>query len=71
MKRFHELTKQQQSVAIEHAKKTVGELIEQRVVTPDRTVTDTHMDEFAIGMCEDAWYSERTDHIVADIADGK
>jgi hypothetical protein len=71
MKKFYELTKEKQVVAIQYAERKVHELINHGVVVSDRQPTQADVREMATCMAEDAFYSERTDTIVADIADGK
>jgi hypothetical protein len=65
MKRFHELTKEQQDQAIAFARNELKEnpFIEQG--DPKR------VDEFAQMAAEESFYSEKGDAIIADIADGK
>ena len=71
MKRFHELTKPQQEQAIQHAANTLHQLIINGVLVTDTQMTKAQAREIAESAAADAWYSERHDHIVADIADGK
>ena len=71
MKRFHELTKPQQEQAIDHAAAKLQESINHGVIVSDRSLTRAEVREVAACAAEDAWYSERHDYVVADIADGK
>jgi len=71
MKRFHELTKPQQEQAIQFAADKLHESITHGVVVTARQMTKAQAREVAEAAAEDAWYSERDDMIVADIADGK
>jgi len=69
MKRFHELTKEQQDQAIEFAKQELKELISVNIICSDRPMTDENIHEFATIAAEDAFYSEKTDAIIEGIAD--
>jgi hypothetical protein len=71
MKRFHELTRGQQEQAIQFAANKLHELVIQGVVTTDTQMSKADAREVAECAAENAWYSERDDMIVADIADGK
>lgn len=71
MKRFHELTKGQQEQAIQHAANTLHDLVIQGVLVTDTQMTKVQAREVAESAAENAWYSEREDMIIADIADGK
>lgn len=70
MKRFHELTKDQQEQAIVFAQdKLTGLLGDGIVVSENRPVKKSDLREVAEAAAEDAWYSEPTDFIVQDIAE--
>jgi len=71
MKRFYELNADQKEKAVKYAKDTLQELMLHGVIESDRQVTREQLEEFAACAAEDAWYSERGDQIIADIADGK
>lgn len=71
MKRFHELTKEQQEQAVDFAASKLQETINHGVLVSDRNLTQRDVREIATAAAEDAWYSEREDYVVADIADGK
>lgn len=71
MKTFHQLTKPQQEQAIRYAENKLREVILHGVVVSDRQLTREHVREIATCAAEEAWYSERDDAVVADIADGK
>lgn len=71
MKRFHELTKPQQDQAVQHALDKLHELVIHGVLVTDTQMTKAQAREVAEQAAMDAWYSERTDYIIADIADGK
>ena len=71
MKRFHELNKDQQKQAVEFAKGKIGELVIHGVIVSDEQMTQNDVNEVAEAAAEDAWYSEREDFIIEDIADGK
>lgn len=71
MKRFHQLTKPQQEQAVQHAKDKLHELVVHGVLVTDTQMTKVQVQEVAEAAAEDAWYSERTDMVVADIADGE
>jgi hypothetical protein len=71
MKRFHELTKGQQEQAINYAANKLHELVLHGVLMTDMQMTKTQVREVATCAAEDAWYSERDDQVIADIADGK
>ena len=71
MKRFHELTKAQQEQAIEFAADKLHDVIKMGFVVTDRQMTKEDAKAVALCAAEDAWYSEREDYIIADIADGK
>ena len=68
MKRFHELTKEQKKTALAYARKVVIE------ASRDPNILVEHSEdpnELCLMVAENTWYSEREDHVVADIADGK
>jgi L-aminopeptidase/D-esterase-like protein len=71
MKRFHELTKPQQDQAVQYALDKLHELVVHGVVVTDAQMTKAQAKEVAEAAAEDAWYSEPTDMIVADIVDGE
>jgi hypothetical protein len=69
MKRFHQLNTDQQESAVKHAKNELKSLIKEGVVLAGSPITDRHLDEVAQQAAEDAYYSEPTDMVVADIAE--
>jgi hypothetical protein len=71
MKRFHELTKGQQVAALQYAERTMNDLLLSAAIQTDRPLDNRTTMEIVVAMAEHAWYSEREDHVVADIADGK
>jgi len=71
MKRFHELTRPQQEQAIQYASNKLHELVNHGVIVSDTQMGKDDVREVATCAAEDAWYSEPTDQIIADIADGK
>lgn len=68
MKRFHQLTEDQQQDAIVFAEKRLIEAIDSRLITTDKPINKSHLKHYATAAAEEAWYSEPTDMIVADIA---
>lgn len=67
MKRFHELTKEQQKTAISFALTELKDLLEKGVVRFDRPASDEVLQEYAICAAEDAYYSEMGDKVIDDI----
>ena len=67
MKRFHELTKEQQDQAVEVAREELTSLIGKGIICSDRPLTREHMDEFAQCAAEEAFYAEKTDKVVEGI----
>lgn len=68
MKRFHELTRPQQEQAIEFAANKLHELVIHGIIVTDTQLTKAHFREIATCAAEDAWYDEKTDMVVSDIA---
>lgn len=68
MKRFHELTKEQQEEAIQFAKRELKDCLEKKIISSDRPLSDAHLTDFATCAAEDAWYAEPTDKVISDIA---
>lgn len=71
MKKFYELTKPQQEQAVRFARLKLNDLIINGILVTDRQMTKDQAHEIAVCAAEDAWYSERDDQVIADIADGK
>lgn len=71
MKQFHELTKEQQGKAVQFAVKTVKDLIGEGVIVSSKPMANAEVADVAEAMAENAFYSEKSDLVIADIADGK
>lgn len=71
MKRFHELTKQQQEEAIEASSNEVMDLLKSGVVTLDGEVTRDRVREIGTMGAENAFYAEEGDKVFYNIAEGK
>ncbi len=69
MKRFYELTKEQQDQAVEVARSEIKELISIGLISSDQPLTKEHLDEFAVCAAEDALYSEKTDKVIEGIVE--
>jgi hypothetical protein len=69
MKRFHDLTKDQQDTAVSYAISEMKDCVEMGLIKFDKPVSDAVIKDYAICAAEDAWYSQPQDKIVADIAD--
>lgn len=71
MKQFNELTLAQQALAVNYALKEIGRCVEMGLIKFDKEPSKQTLEGYALCAAEDAWYSEREDKVIADIADGK
>lgn len=69
MKRFHELTKDQQIEAVAFAETELKDCMEKGLISFDKPVSQDTVKEYATCAAEDAWYSQPTDKVIADIAE--
>lgn len=69
MKRFNELTKNEQESALAFAEAEVKELIEEGFVFTGKIATNEIVREYALIAAEEAWYSERDDKVIDDIVE--
>lgn len=70
MKRFNELTKSQQSQAVEYALTELKECINLGLLSFDKAVSDEVLCGYAEAAAENAYYACETDKIVYDIIEG-
>jgi hypothetical protein len=68
MKRFHELKMAQQQDAVEYALNELRSAISEGFIDFGKTLSEETLREYAIAAAETAYYSEREDKIIADIA---
>jgi hypothetical protein len=69
MKRFHELTPDQQKSAIAFTDRKLRELLAEGVLLGVTSLSEEEINNYAQAGAEDALYSEPTDIIIADIAE--
>lgn len=68
MKRFHELTKQQQVVAVNYAESELKSLISLGIIELSKPGDAKQIKEFATIAAEEAWYPQPQDKVLDDIA---
>lgn len=68
MKRFHELTKDQQEEAVNYALRELNVCVEMGIIEFPQSVTNDTIKGFAEAAAEDAWYSQPQDTVISDIA---
>lgn len=68
MKRFHELTKPQQELAIEWTIRELKDCIRMGIVDFGKTLSENRIRDFAVGAAEEAYYPEEYDKVVDEIA---
>lgn len=69
MKRFHQLTKDQQTVAISFATSELKDCIEKGIIHFGHPISDTTIREYATCAAEDAYYAEIGDKVIYDIVE--
>ena len=69
MKRFNELTKDQQDQAMNYALEELTGCIMRGLVHFEKPVDRSTLKEYALAAAETAWYSEREDKIISGIVE--
>lgn len=69
MKRFNELTKNQQDQAVGYALSELKHCVEMGIVDFGKTMTDNVLKDYAIAAAMEAWYSEPHDRVIEDIVE--
>ena len=71
MKRFNELTKEQQREAVNFALGEIKSCMELGLIKFGNIVNKSHLEEYARIAAEDAYYTEEGDTVIDAIAGGK
>ncbi len=69
MKRFHELTKEQQDLAVSYAMGQMAESVENGLIRFDKPVSGDLLREYATYAAEEAWYAQVGEIVVYEIAE--